>query len=391
MIEFAHDVGHRLTHYISGDAHWWIHLVFHLVVFGLPVVSLILCLVAATRFVLRRGLASGQKSTAAISSAKVGRGQTLLRYIFRITWRQQIKLALLATASLPALYLSLELPKLIINNAIESGHFPASYWGIELSQMQTLLGLCLMFLIVIGIHGWLKYRVNLSSGKLAEHVSRRLRLDISRYGLRRSEIRRGQLIPMIVQEVEPVAGFGAELVVLPLLQGGTFFTILAFMLVQDPVLGAAALALLPVQIFIVPKFQRKINALSRARVQEVRSLGEQIGNLADGQRPRLIGVYQSYRAMHQLRLRIHRNKFLMKFVNNFISQLTPFFFYTIGGYLVIQEQLTLGALIAVLTAYKDMASPLRELFRYYQVQADARVRYDEIEPYACADRSAVLN
>ncbi len=61
--------------------------------------------------------------------------------------------------------------------------------------------------------------------------------------------------------------------------------------------------------------------------------------------------------------------------------MTPFFFYTIGGYLVIKGDLTLGALIAVLTAYKDMGAPLKELFRYYQAQADAHVRYAEIKPY----------
>ncbi|WP_052065371.1 ABC transporter transmembrane domain-containing protein [Thalassospira australica] len=386
VFEFAHDVGHQLTHYISSDTHWWIHFVFHLVVFGVPVALIILITAAGFHFVRQRKNKSKTQEKGAGNLGEVVRQNHLLRYICRMTWQQQLRLAVLAVLSLPALYMSLELPKLIINNAIESGHFPAVYMGVELSQTQALLGLCLLFLLVIGIHGWLKYQVNLNSGKLAEHISHRLRLDISRHSFRHEGKGRGHLIPVIVQEVEPIAGYGAEALVLPLLQGGTFLTILAFMLVQDPVLGVAAMALLPIQIFIVPKFQRKINVLSRARLQTVRDLGERIEGLGRGNRSELRGIYKAYRNMHSLRLMIHKKKFMMKSLNNFISQLTPFFFYTIGGYLVITDELTLGALIAVLTAYKDMGAPLKELFRYYQAQADAHVRYGEIAPYALAQQ-----
>ena len=55
--------------------------------------------------------------------------------------------------------------------------------------------------------------------------------------------------------------------------------------------------------------------------------------------------------------------------------MTPFFFYSIGGYFVIEGTLSLGALVAVLAAYKDFSAPLRELFRYYQSAEDVRIRY----------------
>ena len=61
-----------------------------------------------------------------------------------------------------------------------------------------------------------------------------------------------------------------------------------------------------------------------------------------------------------------------------MTALTPFFFYSIGGYLVIEGRLTLGALVAVLAAYKDFSAPLRELFRYYQSAEDVRIRYEEM-------------
>ena len=56
--------------------------------------------------------------------------------------------------------------------------------------------------------------------------------------------------------------------------------------------------------------------------------------------------------------------------------MTPFFFYSIGGYLVIRGELSFGALVAVLAAYKDLSDPWKELLNYYQVKEDARVKYD---------------
>ncbi len=62
--------------------------------------------------------------------------------------------------------------------------------------------------------------------------------------------------------------------------------------------------------------------------------------------------------------------------------LTPFFFYTIGGYLVIEGKLSIGALVASLASYKDLASSIREMFAYYQSYQDASVRYHEIYEFA---------
>ena len=71
----------------------------------------------------------------------------------------------------------------------------------------------------------------------------------------------------------------------------------------------------------------------------------------------------------------------MKALNNFLTALTPFFFFSIGGYLVIDGQLSLGALVAVLAAFKDFSAPLREVFRYYQSLEDVRIRFDEINKF----------
>ena len=68
----------------------------------------------------------------------------------------------------------------------------------------------------------------------------------------------------------------------------------------------------------------------------------------------------------------------MKSLNNFIMNLTPFFLYTIGGFMVLEGHLSLGSLVASLASYKDLAPAIKELFNYYQRIHDARLRYTEV-------------
>ena len=146
-------------------------------------------------------------------------------------------------------------------------------------------------------------------------------------------------------------------------------------------MGAAAIALLPFQMMIIPRLQTRINRLARRRAKEVRTLGGLIAppvtEYADGER----AILASLDRIKEIRFQIHRRKFFMKSLNNFISHLTPFLFYAIGGYLVIQDRLTFGALVAVIAAHKDFTPPLKELFAYYQSLEDVRVRYEEIRRF----------
>ena len=65
-------------------------------------------------------------------------------------------------------------------------------------------------------------------------------------------------------------------------------------------------------------------------------------------------------------------------MNNFLALLTPFFFYSIGGWLVIVGDMTVGSLIAVLGAYKDVSAPWKMLLGYYQRKEDARIKYEQL-------------
>ena len=73
----------------------------------------------------------------------------------------------------------------------------------------------------------------------------------------------GEIIPMVTAEVEPVGGFIGDSIALPAFQGGMLMVYLGFIFAQDPFLGAAAVALYPIQIWLIPKLQRRVNLLAK--------------------------------------------------------------------------------------------------------------------------------
>jgi len=317
---------------------------------------------------------------------------TLSKYIRRYSWREQILLLVFTCLSFPFLYASLELPKMIINQAIAATDFPKSFHGITLEQLEYLAILCGLFFVLVGVNGAFKYFINVFKGRLGERMLRRLRYQLFAHTLRfpLPHFRRtsqGEVIAMITSEVEPLGGFIGDAVAQPAFQGGTLLTILGFMFAQDVVLGLAAVALYPLQMWLIPKLQRQVNLLAKERVRTVRRLAERIGEGISGiEEIHGHDASEWHRAdfsrwagtIYDIRLRIYRKKFFIKFLNNFIAQLTPFFFYSVGGYLVIRGGLTFGALVAVLSAYKDLSSPWKELLDWYQQKEDTRVKYDQL-------------
>ena len=317
---------------------------------------------------------------------------TIYRFILRHSLPQQLLLVALTILSFPFLYYSLDLPKTIINRAIGGKQFPQHILWFDLNQVPFLLFLCSLFLILVFVNGGFKYYINTCKGKLGERMLRRFRYQLYHRMLRFplsqfSKTSSAQIIPMITSECESLGGFIGDAFVTPVFQGGTLLTIIFFMFMQDPVLGAAAIALYPLQGYLIPKLQRKVNQLGKQRVRRVREVADRVHESAAGIRDihandsvilQLTTFSDILGTMYSIRFEIYQRKFFVKFLNNFIAQLTPFFFYSIGGYLVISGNLSFGALVAVLAAYKDLASPWKELLDFYQIKEDSRIKYEQI-------------
>ncbi len=268
--------------------------------------------------------------------------------------------------------------------------------------------LCAIFLVLVFVNGGFKYFINTLKGQLGERMLRRFRYSLYQrllcfplsYFSKNSS---AQIIPMITVECEQLGGFIGDAFVTPLFQGGQLLTIIFFMFMQDPILGAAAIALYPIQGYIIPKLQFKVNQLGKQRVRTVRQVADRVQESAAGiieiqandtVKLHLTDFASILGVIYDIRFEIYRRKFFTKFLNNFIGQLTPFFFYSLGGYLVIKGDLSFGALVAILAAYKDLASPWKELLDFYQIKENSRITYEQIveqfQPSGMADARLLL-
>ncbi|HHZ75387.1 MAG TPA: ABC transporter ATP-binding protein, partial [Rhodospirillales bacterium] len=301
-------------------------------------------------------------------------------------------LILVVIASLPFYFFSLDIPKQIVDKAIRGSDFPMNYFGLELDQVPFLMVLCAIFLILVVVNGGFKFFLNVYRGAAGERLLRRLRYQLIERVLRFPlpqfrKTSQGEVVSMVTLETEPLGGFFGDALNLPSYQGGLLLTLMGFMFVQDWKLGLAAIALYPVQGWLIPKLQRQVNALGKQRVQSVRRLNERIGEAVTGAHEVHANDTSQYELadystrlgkIFDIRYQIYKKKFFIKFVNNFLALLTPFFFYSIGGWLVIVGDMTVGSLIAVLGAYKDVSAPWKMLLGYYQRKEDARIKYEQL-------------
>lgn len=318
--------------------------------------------------------------------------KSLFSFIWRYSARQQLVILLITLIAYPVTYALLELPKLIVNDAIQGENFPREVATFEFDQISYLVLLCLAFLGLVVLSNGIKLVLNVYKGRLGERMLRRLRFDLFQRVLRFrlphfKKVSSGEIIPMITSEVEDVGGFIGEAVALPAYQGGMLAVQIGFIFMQDPLLGLAAISSYPMQAYIIPKLQRQVVLLSRKRVRNVRviadKIGESIGGVAeihanDASAWHSADLSDRFYTNYKIRFKIFNWKYFIKFLNNFMNQLTPFLFYLIGGWLVIEGNLSLGALLAVIAAYKDLAGPWKELLAYYQMVADVDVKYQTV-------------
>ncbi|MDP4022667.1 ABC transporter ATP-binding protein/permease [Methylobacterium sp. NEAU 140] len=340
----------------------------------------------------------------------------LFRYIWRHSKREQLAICTIVIASLPFYFASLDLPKRIVNDAITGkafahGEATASFmeikidWpaflgggrtelfeGFQVGRLELLLGLSGLFLGLVLINGAFKFWINLRKGVLGERMLRRLRFHLFALMLRftpeaQREVKPSETATIIRDEVEPIGSFIGDAIVVPVFLGTQAATALTFILMQNVWLGLAAAAMIAVQMTVIPRLRREIIRLSRQRQIASRAFAGRVGEVLDGlqavtlndtgrwERAEIGGRLYS---LYDLRLRIYKRKFAVKYLNNLLAQVTPFLFYAIGGVFALKGQLDIGQLVAVLAAYRDLPPPLKELIDWDQQRLDVEVKYETV-------------
>jgi ABC-type multidrug transport system fused ATPase/permease subunit len=323
--------------------------------------------------------------------------KNLYSFILKYSLKQQVIITLLSIASFVPYYYYLSIPKSIVNQGIQGKDisFPVDLLGLGLWQVDHttyLFWLCGVFLFLVLVQQGFKYAINYFQGVAGERMLRRLRYELYSHILRfpLHTFRRtsqGEIIPMVIAEVEPVGGFIGESFALPIFQGGMLLVIFGFLLLQNPLMAVAAVALYPIQFYVVPKMQAKVRALGRERIKNQRRLSDRIGETISGVTElhthdvsnRMLAEFTGRLSIsYWIRVEIFQRKFMIKFLNNFIQQLGPFFFYAIGGYLTIRGQMDVGTVVAAVNAHKEMAAPWKELLNHYQQREDVKQKYEQV-------------
>ncbi len=334
----------------------------------------------------------------------------LFTYLWRHSRAEQYRVMLVVFLSLPFYYLLLDLPKLIVNGPIQGKGFEdgsATYFGITLpdwlsgatlfdgitySQLEALFVLSGLFLGLVIINGLFKLRINTLKGRMGERLLRRLRYDLVDRVLRfpPSQFRKtkpAEVASMVKDEVEPIGGFIGEAIATPLFLGGQAATALLFILIQSPWLGMVAFAVVLIQGIIIPRMRRPILALGRKRQLQARELAGRVAEICEGaadiraldtSNHERADVSQRLGSIFDIRFEIYQRKFFVKFLNNFLAQVTPFIFYSVGGYLAIMGELSIGQLVAVIAAYKDLPSPIKDLIDWDLQRHDVQIKYEQV-------------
>ncbi len=320
----------------------------------------------------------------------------LPKSLYSFVWlhgrRQQLVLIAITLLSFPLAYAALEIPKVIIDDAIGGETFPVELLGLALGQIDFLIFLCGAFFVVFCLSNLVKYHLNILRGLSGETLLRRMRYTMVDHvlRLRPGHDRRyspGEMVQTVVGELQPIGGFVGDAFAVPLLQLGMLCVYVVFIFVQDAALGALSILIIPVQAYIVPRMQRRVVELNHKRILNARDLSDQIAetvaSLPSLRRHhsldwRRVTISEGLQTNYELRYAIFRQKFLIKFVNNVLNQLMPFVFYMFGGYLVITGDLEIGALVTVIAAYRDLSTPWRELLKHYETHADITSRYSAL-------------
>jgi putative ABC transport system ATP-binding protein len=88
----------------------------------------------------------------------------------------------------------------------------------------------------------------------------------------------------------------------------------------------------------------------------------------------------------KIRYDIYQWKFMVKFINNFLAQITPFPVLHDRRLSGAQGRLDVGQLVAVIAAYKDLPGPIKELIDWDQIRQDVQVKYAQVVEQFTVDR-----
>lgn len=291
--------------------------------------------------------------------------QTIMGYVIASTGVHQAGLAALSIAVFSLSAVPLELQRRIVNGLTHQASFDAIAW------------LAIVYAGVALAEQLLKLALNVYRGWVAETTVRRLRELVCPVSWAEHEVSSegaGVEIAMVLEEAEPIGGFTGISISEPLLQGGILVSVVGYMLALQPWLAVIGLAFFLPQTVFVPLLQNAINNRARSRILVKREVSGVIADrpLAKTSASWLLG---QVRRIFTLNMGIFRLKYSMNLLMNLMHHLSVASALCAGGWMVLEDHLEVGTVVAVVVGLGKLNDPWGDLVNWWREFSVVDVKY----------------
>jgi len=264
--------------------------------------------------------------------------------------------------------------------------------AINLRLIDKLYLYCALYLGAVLIAGLLKYVSNTLEAIIGQKILIVMRRELYQHILQLPltffhRTQTGTITSAMTSELHAIATFLGGALAVPITSVLTFAVFLGFMIYLHPLLGLLSMIIYPLELAVIPLLQRRYNHYNRKRVMVIREMASLVNESTagihevQGNGSFLLEQTKLERLIYRLYdiiARLSIFKYGIKFSNNLFQSLGPFLLFLVGGYLAINGQFTIGALVAFLSAYEKVYDPWKEVILYYQSYQDSQVRYRQI-------------
>lgn len=307
----------------------------------------------------------------------------MIHWAFKGNLKLQIILLFVIIAIIGARVLPLEMQRRIINDAI------------ALKNMNELVLYCGIYLLSVTAAGGLKLAVNYIQSQIGERAMLSMRKELYSHILTLPlgffrKTQPGMVVSALMTELSAAGSFAGMAFAVPITNILTLLSFAVYLAWLNTPLALLTLAIYPIVSFVLPILQKKSNNANKERVDVARKVSSMIAESMTGiQEIQVHGAYQQedrkflslIEKLKEIRIRWSLMKFTIKTTNNYFVSLGPFLIFIYGGFLVMNGQLELGAMVAFLSAQEKLYDPWKELIDFYQVYQDASIRYKRTMEY----------
>ncbi len=303
------------------------------------------------------------------SKAAIRPGESLGRFVWRASGVHQFYVGLIAMAVALLNFVPIDLQRRIVDVAIADKDVGSLLFFGGLYLATTLIQGALKYALLV-YQGWV--------GESAVKLSRDQLIVIASENPSQDAVTSGQAVNVIGREIDGVGGFVGVSISEFVVNMTFLVVILAYMLYIQPIIAMISFIFMIPQIVLAIYMQGDLNKLVERQVGLVRELGDETVSQAasdtkiSGKSSNIIS------AIFDNRLRFYFLKYGLKTLLNVANAIGPMMVLGVGGWMVIQQQTTIGTIVAFISGLERLSSPLRDLLNFYREYQQAKVQYEMI-------------